>query len=422
MRPVGRGRRWRLAAAPLLGAGASLLVAAAFMTTASPARASNNAFVGSSGTGLTLHSHPWRFVGFNDYQLTSMPGSAYYCGRQIDDATLNLVLRDAKKSGATIIRTWFFQSYYDMNSPGAWIQPTWAAFDRVLNAAAANGLKVVPVLINEWQSCEPPSTNKNLGFFQTGYERPDSYGYPLSFKTYATTVAKHYANNTHIAFWQIGNEMQNYTDTGCDSFAERAGASALRAFTDDTTAAIKTVDPNHLVSLGTSGGGECGLSGADYQYVYAGAVDICDYHDYNNVTQAMPDDGYNRLAQRIAQCQALSKPIVVSESGIAADVDDNGQDAITVTNTTLQNRANFFQAKLVAAFNRGVVGYLLWEKEQDASNSAENFNHGLFEIGPNDPTNSVTAIAAKSLRGLGFSHFQIARFRARSNVVRARCW
>lgn len=328
-----------------------------------------------------------------------MPGGAYFCGRPIGDATLNSVLRDAKRSGATVIRTWFFQSYYDMNSQGKWIQPTWAAFDRVLNAAASYGLKVIPVLINEWQDCEPPSTNKNLGFFQTGYQQPDSYGYPLSFKTYATTIAQHYANNTQIAFWQIGNELQNYTDTGCDSFAESAGASALRAFADDMTAAIKAVDPNHLVSLGTAGGGECGLSTSDYQYVNAGAVDICDYHDYYNVTQAMPDDGYNRLAQRIVQCRALNKPIVVTESGIAADVDSSGQDTGTVTNTTLQNRAGFFQAKLTAAFSHGVAGYVLWDKEQDPSNLAE-----LFEIGPNDPTNLITASMAKSLRGLASIH------------------
>jgi hypothetical protein len=258
--------------------------------------------------------------------------------------------------------------------------------------------------VNEWQSCEPPSTNKNLGFFQSDYKMANSYGYPLSFRTYATTVAKHYANKADIAFWQIGNELQNYTATGCDTFAESAGASALRAFADDMTAAIKAVDPNHLVSLGTAGGGECGLSTTDYRYVNAGAVDICDYHDYYNVTQAMPNDGYNRLAQRIAQCESLNKPIVVTESGIAADVDATGVDTGTVTATTLQNRAGFFQAKLNAAFNGGVAGYVLWEKEQDASNSAENLsNHALFEIGPNelfyDPTNAVTASVAEGLEG-----------------------
>jgi hypothetical protein len=384
----------------LLIAGASVLLVTGLVPAASSgALASANGFVGSSGTALTLAGHGWRFVGFNDYQLTSMPGGAYFCSRRTGAATVNSVLRNAKKSGATAIRTWFFQSYYDMNSHGAWIRPTWAAFDRVLKAARSYGLKIIPVLINEWQTCEPSSVNKDLGFFQTGYEQPDSYGYPLSFKTYATRVARHYANNTTIAFWQIGNELQNYTATGCDSFAESAGAQALRAFADDMTAAINTVDPHHLVALGTSGGGECGLSGTDYQYVAAGAVDLCDYHDYFNVTQAMPNDGYNRLAQRISQCRALHKPIVVSESGIAADVGRSGQDTGTVTAGTLLNRAKFFQAKLTAAFKRGVAGYVLWEKEQDSSNSAQNFGqHQLFEIGPVDPTNSVTARVADSLR------------------------
>jgi mannan endo-1,4-beta-mannosidase len=392
--------RWRSARVTLLIAGASvLLVTGVVPATSSGALASATGFVGSSGTALTLAGHGWRFVGFNDYQLTSMPGGAYFCGRRTGAATVNSVLRNAKKSGATVIRTWFFQSYYDMNSRGGWIRPTWAAFDRVLKAARSYGLKIIPVLMNEWQTCEPSSVNKNLGFFQTGYEQPQSYGYPLSFKTYATRVARHYASNTTIAFWQIGNELQNYTATGCDAFAESAGARALRAFADDMTAAINTVDQHHLVALGTSGGGECGLSGTDYQYVVAGAVDICDYHDYLNATQAMPNDGYNRLAQRISQCRALHKPIVVSESGIAADVGSSGQDTGTVSTSTLLNRAKFFHAKLTAAFKRGVAGYVLWEKEQDSSNSAQNFGqHQLFEIGPIDPTNSATARVADSLR------------------------
>src|SRR5258708_5726535 len=243
MRPVGRG------GGPCL-AGASLLVAAALMAaTVSPAHASTSGFVGSSGTELTLHGNPWRFVGFNDYQLTSMPGGAYFCGRQTNDSTLNSVLQDAKNSGATVIRTWFFQSYYDMNSQGAVIKPIWAAFNRVLNAAASYGLQFIPGLVNEVQSCEPPSTNKDLGFFRTGYEQPNSYGYPLSFKTYATTVARHYANKTQIAFWQIGNEMENYTSAGCGPLDENSGASPLRAFPADITAPTNPSDPNHLVSL-----------------------------------------------------------------------------------------------------------------------------------------------------------------------------
>jgi len=365
------------------------------------ASASASAFVGRSGQTLTLNGSPWRFIAYNDYQLTSMP-AASYCGRALDQATLNSIMQDAKASGANVIRTWFFQSYYDMsNANGSWQQvtPTYAAFDRVLNAAAANGLKVIPVLVNEWQDCEPPSVDKNLAFYQSGYKAP-GYGYPLSYKAYATTIAQHYASNPTIAFWQLGNELESNTPSGCSATAESQGASALRAFADDMTDSIKAVDPNHLVSLGTLGTGQCGLAGSDYQYVHAGAIDLCEYHDYDDATHSIPNDGYNRLAQRITQCRALNKPLFVGEAGIVADVGDYGQSTGTINSTSLQLRAGFFDAKMTAAFNSGLVGYAIWDKEQDASNSSYNENNGRYEVGPSslffDPTNSLTASMAKT--------------------------
>ncbi len=165
-------------------------------------------------------------------------------------------------------------------------------------------------------------------------------------------------------FWQIGNELAIDSPSGCDGSTEAAGAQALRAFADDIATEIKQVDPNHLVSLGTIGTGQCGLEQRDYEYVQAGAVDLCDYHDYNEATDALPDDGYNRLAQRLTQCGALGKPLVVTESGIVADVGDQGQSTGVIDSQTLALRASLFQQKLTAAFDAGVSGYLLWEKQQ----------------------------------------------------------
>ncbi|HEY5196575.1 MAG TPA: cellulase family glycosylhydrolase [Solirubrobacteraceae bacterium] len=382
-----------LAAAPATDRNSAFVASAAAL--ASP----SSVFVQRSGSTLTLSGAPWRFVGFNDYQLTSAPGGGFYCGRAIDQTTLNAILQDAKNSGAGAIRTWFFQSYYDLNAKQQTISPNWSAFDRVLSSAASYGLKVIPVLVNEWQDCEPASVNKNLGFYQYGYKSP-GYGYPLAFKTYATTVAAHYAGNPTIAFWQIGNELESDTPSGCGASAETAGATALRAFADDMTGAIKAVDPNHLVSLGTLGTGQCGLAGADYQYVHAGNVDLCEYHDYGDPVHAIPNDGYNRLAQRIAQCRSLNKPLFVGESGIVADVGDSGQSTGTINSTSLQLRAGFFDAKLTAAFGNGVVGYVIWDKEQDASNSSYNLDNGRYAVGPSsvfpDPTNAVTTSVAQS--------------------------
>jgi mannan endo-1,4-beta-mannosidase len=373
----------------------------AFADTAATPSAPASAFVHRSGTTLTLNGRPWRFVGFNNYQLTSQPGG-FSCGAPLDQGTLDGILLDAKRSGASVIRTWFFQSYYDLDAQGRPMTPSWSAFDRVLSAAAAYGLKVVPVLVNEWQACEPSSTNKNLAYYQSGYRSP-GYGYPLSFQTYATTVAAHYAGNPTIAFWQIGNELENNVPSGCTAAAETAGAKALRAFADSVTSAIKGVDPNHLVSLGTMGGGQCGLAGSDYEYVHAGNVDLCEYHDYGDPTQAIPNDGYNLLAQRIVQCRALDKPLFVGESGIVADVGRSGQSTGAITSVSLQLRAGFFEAKMTAAFGDGLVGYLLWDKEQIASNSAQNLAGARYVVGPNslfpDPTNAVTASIGDVLGG-----------------------
>ncbi len=383
---------------------AVLLVAlTSFVLAAPPSVAtagSSSPFVGRSGATLTLNGQPWRFVGFNDYQLTSLPGPAFSCGRAVDQATLGAILADAKKAGATAIRTWFFQSYYDTNAQGQTITPTWTAFDRLLDAATSAGLKVIPVLVNEWQDCEPSSVNKNLGFFQGAYRQP-GYGYPLSFRSYAATVAEHYASNPTVAFWQIGNELEGNSPNGCSGATETQAASALRAFADDLTTSIKAVDSHHLVSLGTMGSGQCGLSAADYQYVHSGSVDLCEYHDYGDATRALPSDGYNRLAERISQCRALGKPLFVGEAGIVSDVGQAGQSTGTIDATSLQLRAQYFNAKMSAAFTNGLVGYLLWDKQQDASNSAYNLNNGRYSVGPSslfpDPTNDVTAMIAASL-------------------------
>lgn len=67
-------------------------------------------FVQRTGTNLSLDGSAFRFVGHNNYQVTSVPGQ-YTRGRALDGATVDRVLQDAKDA-ATVIRTWFFESFY----------------------------------------------------------------------------------------------------------------------------------------------------------------------------------------------------------------------------------------------------------------------------------------------------------------------
>lgn len=337
---------------------------------APPTHAAGNGFVARSGGTLSLDGLPFRFVGYNNYRLTDLPtGFACDPGRPplSDQQLVDLLVRLKQNSGATVVRTWFFQVHYQQNPS------RWGAFDRVLNAAGTAGLKVLPVLINHSYTCEPPYTNYNRSgdYYRTGYTMPEGE-YALSFREYARTVASHYANDRRIAMWQLGNEI-NPDGGGCPSDA----ASVLRNFADDLTATIKSVDPNHLVSLGTIGTGQCGASNDDYHYIHAGLIDICEFHDYGQIGSPYPGDQYNGLLRRVDQCNALNKPLFIGEAGIS------------INEVPVSQRAEFFRAKIDGAWNRGIDGYLIWEGIPEASLSTKNRQNGGYGVGPGDPTEAV---------------------------------
>jgi mannan endo-1,4-beta-mannosidase len=333
-------------------------------------------YVSASGGKLILEGQPWRFTGYDAYQLTSVAvGAKFNCGGQYSTSWLNQMLDEMKStSGTSVVRTWFFQSY----SADNYIQ-----FDTVLAAAAKRNIKIIPVLVNQWNDCEPWTGTgrpyKPLSWYQGGYKVADD-GYPLSFRDYATAMAARYANNKTIAFWQLVNEAEAMqTANGpCD---ESAAAQAIRSFADDVATAMKARDPNHLISLGTIGTGQCGTSGPDYRYVHSGAIDLCEYHDY--VSGPVSGDQWNGILPDISVCQALRKPIFAGEVGIDASVQTNWSANGSVTSTSLQQRAGFFNQKLQAQFDRGVSGFLDWDKTLGDSSG--------YDIGLGDPVEGVMA-------------------------------
>ena len=334
---------------------------------------------------------PWRPVGYNQYRLTSAPGG-YTCDGgygDVSDEKLAAWLDQIRAAGATVVRTWFFQSQFDPDGTGP-EAGNFNAFDRVVQGAAARGMKVVPVLVNHWADCEFGGQAKDSSFYESGYQSP-GYGYSLSAREYATTVASHYANEPAIAFWQLANEAEAPSPGGgCD---EGRAAGALRGFAAGMTEAIKQADPNHLVSLGTMGSGQCGTANGDYRMVHE-PVDICEYHDYDyegnpadNADNPMPGDEWNGLAVRLSQCgpEGLNKPLFVGEVGISADVVGGLDEG------SLQQRASYFEAKIARQAEAGVDGFVLWEKVLEASDSPEVAGgHEAYGVGYGDPTENVT--------------------------------
>jgi mannan endo-1,4-beta-mannosidase len=307
-------------------------------------------FVGRSGTDLILAGRPFTFTGFNIYQANSRSNCSYTMG---SGSSLNAALSGA---GAGVFRSWFFQSLATTNG-----QRDWSAFDHTLAVARAHGVKVIVTLSNQWGSCEG-SGYKWASWYTGGYKTQVLPGSTVPYRQWVQEIVSRYKDDPTIAMWQLMNEAE----VKLDNTSTCAPATDLYNFAADVSGVIKSIDPNHLVSLGTMGAGQCGSQGSDYKLINSPAtIDVCEYHDYGHETEALPAN----LVKDIAACNSLGKPIFVGESGIK----------ISSVGGTLAARAAAFDAKCAAMFNAGIKGFLVWSWNNSPSS-------GSWQVGPGDPT------------------------------------
>jgi mannan endo-1,4-beta-mannosidase len=313
-------------------------------------------FVGRSGTELTLGGKPFVFTGFNIYQANSRSNCSYTMGT---GGALDTALT-AIGPGAEVFRSWFFQS---LATTGG--KRDWAAFDHTLAVARAHGVKVIVTLGNQWGSCEG-SQYKWASWYTGGYKTQVLPSTTVSYRAWVAEVVSRYKNDPTIAMWQLMNEAE----VKLDNTSTCAPAADLVGFATDVSGLIKSIDPNHLISLGTMGAGQCGSQNSDYQKINAVAnIDVCEYHDYGHETEALPA----HLVSDISACNALNKPIFVGEAGIKS----------TSVGGTFAARAAAFEAKMSAQLKAGVKGFLVWSWNNAAPTT------GNWPVGPGDPAIKV---------------------------------
>jgi mannan endo-1,4-beta-mannosidase len=301
-----------------------------------------SAFVGRSGTTLTLQGKPYRFTGINIYMAASgaTPSS---CGGELYP---NIGTPLSQMPRGTVVRFWAFQNFFV--SHGSF---NWANLDQVLSIAQANGDKVIPVLANQYDYCD---TAKDLPWFQSGYRTQVEQGDLVTYRDYVKAIVSRYSGNTTIAMWQLVNEGEAVNSDG--SCQEAQALAALLGFARDIGGLVHILDPNHLVSLGTvagySGSGSqwCGAMNGDYQTLMASSgIDVCDYHDYGYPGDPLGMPNPPNLTSATQMCRADGKPMMVGETGILAD-----------NPLALLQRAAEFRVKFQMQFLAGVSGELMW--------------------------------------------------------------
>jgi mannan endo-1,4-beta-mannosidase len=338
--------------------------AAPSSTPAPTATPQSSGFVARSGTKLTLSGQPYAFTGLNIYNANSRNNCWYSMGN--NDSVLDNSLTQIG-GGQNVFRAWFYQSLATTRGVR-----DWSAFDHTLAVAASRGERVIVALADQWGSCEESTpVYKDELWYGSGYKTMVRSG-TVPYRNYVAEVVTRYRNNPTVLFWQLMNEAED--NPGKDIPCAATGASTLKAWATDMAAMVKSVDPNHLLSIGTGGGGQCGASYTEYKDLHGIAdVDVCEYHDYSPPSVTMPGDQWNGLAFRIQQCNELNKPIFIGEMGMQTS--DAG---------SLSARASAFDAKSATQFTAGVAGILFW-----AWNNASTYPLNPYDIGPTDPALAV---------------------------------
>ena len=340
------------------------------------AAAATTGFVTRSGTSLSLNGAPYRFTGLNIYNANSVNNYWYTLG---NGPGLDKALTDAGP-GKTVFRAWFGQWLSDPSGHGL----DWSAFDHTLAVAKAHNYRVI-VTLGDQDGTWDDGISKTLdaGWYQGGYATTvsaatSSWGArnTMTYQGFVEQIVRRYRNDPSVLMWQLMNEAETKrSDGSCSEQDSDAGAVALRGFADTMGADIKRIDPNHLVSLGTIGTGQCGTSGGRFKSVYASpGLDVTEMHDYV-AGQDVIGDPYNGMALRLRQSRELGKPMFVGEMGI---------DPAEVGG--LAARADRFRAKLQAQFAAGVVGVVAWEWRNAGQDGGDR-----YVIGPADPV--LTALA-----------------------------
>lgn len=309
-------------------------------------------FVQRQGTTFVVDGHDYRFVGTN-FWYGAILGSEGQGGdrerlcRELDklhelglDNLRILVGSDGERGITTKVEPTL------QVSPGVYNDTILAGLDFLLQEMGKRNMKAVLYLNNSWE------WSGGYGFYleQAGAGRQprpneDGYGaYMQAMSKYATNEKAHqlfydyvrfivnrtnrythvaYADDPTIMAWQIGNEPRAFSEEAKEPFAQ---------WLSEASALIRSLDKNHLISIGSEGIWGCEGDTALYERVSADEnIDYLNAHiwPYNwnwakqdslkeNIQRSCDNSG-EYLKEHVRIAQKLQKPLVIEEFGYPRD-------------------------------------------------------------------------------------------------------
>lgn len=320
-------------------------------------------FITRQGAQLLAGSTPFRYVGWNAYDLpfrdaqtlstpveavtfaadgselaTVLPvGASLSFDEQIDRE-----IAEARKLGLTVLRTWGFNS--DVASEHPFYTQSWdfneeqfARLDAVVDSARRHGVRVIIPFQNYWDDYGGiRAVTRHLG--KSKLEFFTDPACQQMFRDYIahlvgrtnTRNGRLYRDDPTIMAWELMNEPRmdiNDDDTPDHHLYDPTGEK-LGAWIETMAAYIKQLDPNHLVSPGAEGHGFEGWAqhnnegyGSDpIATMDQPAIDLLTFHPYLNDSKTrMTVDQAKALVTDFTKAGlARGKPVLMEEWGFDA--------------------------------------------------------------------------------------------------------
>jgi len=306
---------------------------------------------------LFLDGEPYKFLSLDASNAATLWSVNWGCSWQPTDADLDALF--ASLPPHTLVPFWATQAMaYNVHTrPGI----DFTAIDRVFAAAARHDQFVMPELETQQGYCSDGHW-KDLSWYEGGYRSSfddDGRGLePLSYWQYIHLIVPRYRDSPALGMWELMVEPEASNCTGAlgsacytHSTCPPGAAEALQSFFTIVGGEVKRLDPTHLISSGTIGGGQCGTVGPDWARVISSpGVDVCSLHDYDGADEPI-SAGW--LAD-IAACRTAGKATILGETGLY------GSTAPEQNCQSTGSRAQSLQRRIDAFLRAGVSGVAVW--------------------------------------------------------------
>lgn len=248
-------------------------------------------------------------------------------------AMIRGLLDDAAASGLNVVRAWAHTvspPYALEVAPGQYNEPIFRGFDYMLDEARKRGIRMLLALTDNWQLTGGADqftawagSTVHEDFFSNRLAKQLFKDHIKVVLNRVNTInGRRYLEDPTIFAWDIINEPRCYQ---C--------GNRLAEWVKEMAAWIKSIDPNHLVTVGEEGfyPKDVAQSAADPQGLQSWAfyegqnfpvdhsdpnIDYTSIHLWvNNWQDATQDFAHRWLTQHMADARALGKPLVLEEFG-----------------------------------------------------------------------------------------------------------